>query len=106
LLLAAPLPDAGDRLLIVRLWPSTLALRENRTPVWVGNAAYLQIEQELPLITYLRTATDFQTPLAKLGNALNQGGGIETVLRSRVPADIPSRWQGQVLLGWETGGKK
>jgi len=106
LLLAAPLPDSGNRLLIVRLWPSTLALRESHTPIWVGNAAYLQIDQELPLITYLRTALDFETPLAMLGNALNQGGGIETVMRSRVPADIPSRWQGRVLLGWEAGSEQ
>ncbi|MGD8312931.1 MAG: phosphatase PAP2 family protein [Gammaproteobacteria bacterium] len=101
LLLAAPLSDTGNRLLIVRLWPSTLALRANHTPVWVGNAAYLRLEQDVPLLSFLRTAPDFETPLAKLGDALATAAGIETVRRSRRAAADGIRWQGQVLLGWE-----
>jgi hypothetical protein len=106
LLLAAPLVDADKRLLIVRLWPSTLALQENHAPVWVGNAAYLQPDRGLPLITYLRTAADFETPLARLGNALNHGEDIDTVLRSRGPADATDHRQERVLLGWTADNGK
>jgi hypothetical protein len=92
-----------NRLIILRLWPSNLEILPANTPVWAGNISYLHVEKDLPLITYLRTGKDFETPLALLRKALTDSEHIRLARRNRPVADERIRWQGNVLLSWEAG---
>jgi membrane protein DedA with SNARE-associated domain/membrane-associated phospholipid phosphatase len=102
LLLTGPQAAGEQRLVALRLWPSDRELTEDNTPVWVGNVVYLYREQEVPLITYLRVAADFDTPLDLLVEGLS---GVDTVgikLLTRQPADKQVKRKIPVLLGWES----
>ena len=102
LLLVAPRSPEDNYLTVVRLWPSNHELFSGNVPVWVGNVSKLYIEQQIPLIAYLRTAPDFDGPVQHLHAALARLPGIATALRNRAhPKDNP-RWSGDVMLAWET----
>mgnify|MGYP001825271991 FL=1 len=101
LLLVAPLQTDKNRLMILRLWPSDLQLINSNTPVWNGNVAYLLIENEVPLITYLRTGKDFEAPLEQLTKTLGNSTAIRLLHRNRPVTGLPIHWQGNVLLAWE-----
>ena len=102
LMLIAPPTTAARWLLVVRLWPSDRELIDTGQPVWIGKVAYLYLEQELPFITYLRTAYDFETPLDTLQVALGQSTAIGMQRRTRSARNRRIQWQGQVLLAWES----
>jgi membrane protein DedA with SNARE-associated domain/membrane-associated phospholipid phosphatase len=102
LLLVAPQQADKDQLVILRLWPSDLQLINSNTPIWSGKAAYLLIEKELPLITYLRTGPDFEAPLELLTKALGNSTEVRSLHRIRPLTGLPIHWQGNVLLTWET----
>ena len=86
----------------MRLWPSNHELfGANKVPVWVGNVSKLFIEQQIPLLAYLRTAPDFDGPVQHLHTELVQLPGIATTLRNRLISKENPRWSGDVLLAWE-----
>ena len=97
----APRQTDKERLVILRLWPSDLQLINSNTPVWNGYIAYLLIEKELPLISYLRTGTDFESPLDLLSRALGNNTTTRLLRRQRTVSGLPIPWQGNVLLAWE-----
>ncbi len=99
--LVAPHTIEDDQLLVLRLWPSDNELLPDKTPVWIGNVVYLYPERKLPLISYLRTAADFQTPLVYLQDALRQAGQIRLEQRVRPSVKTQVQWDGHVLLAWE-----
>ena len=101
-LMVAPATAARERLIVVRLWSSNRELLDSGQSVWLGKAAYLYLEQDLPLIAYLRTAPDFQSPLGYLQSTLQQAGNIGMVLRTSPERSARIQWQGRVLLAWET----
>jgi len=103
LLLVGPQLANKNRLIVLRLWPSDLEILPANTPVWAGNVAYLHVEKDLPLITYLRTGKDFETPLELLRKTLTGRQQLRLALRNRPVADERIRWQGNVLLSWESG---
>jgi undecaprenyl-diphosphatase len=103
LLLVGPQLANKNRLIVLRLWPSNLEILPANTPVWAGNVAYLHVEKDLPLITYLRTGKDFETPLELLRKTLTGRQQLRLALRNRPVADERIRWQGNVLLSWESG---
>jgi len=105
MLLVGPQAVEGNHLLVLRLWPSDRQLLERNSPVWIGNIAHLYREQDLPLITYLRTAPDFETPLRQLHAALVQAGNVGMVLRHRQISGNRDTWQGHVLLAWPSGNR-
>ena len=100
LLLAGPQLANKNRLIILRLWPSELELLPGNTPVWTGNAAYLRLEKDLPLITYLRTGADFKTPLQYLMKTLINSPRIRLAQRHRLVATERTHSQVNVLLAW------
>ena len=101
LLLVGPQLANKNRLIILRLWPSELELLPGNIPVWTGNAAYLLLERDLPLISYLRTGADFETPLEHLMKTLTSSYRIRLAQRHRpVPAGRTNS-QVNVLLAWE-----
>jgi hypothetical protein len=102
--LVAPHTIEDDQLLVLRLWPSDNELLPDQIPVWIGNVVYLYPERKLPLISYLRTAADFQTPLVYLQDALRQAGQIRLEQRVRPSVKTQVQWDGHVLLAWETPG--
>jgi membrane protein DedA with SNARE-associated domain/membrane-associated phospholipid phosphatase len=102
LLLVRAQPASGHRLVILRLWPSELELLPAKIPVWIGNVAYLQLEKDLPLISYLRTGTDFETPLEQLMKTLHSSNRVRLAQRNRPVASGQRYSQGNVLLGWES----
>ena len=102
LLMIAPATAARERLIVVRLWSSNRELLDSGQSVWLGKAAYLYLEQDLPLIAYLRTAPDFQSPLDYLQSTLQQAGDIGMALRTSPERIARTQWQGRVLLAWET----
>lgn len=102
LLLVAPHSAHDNFLTVMRLWPSNHELISDNAPVWVGNVSKLYVEQQIPLIAYLRTAPDFDGPMQLLHTVLRQLPGIATTQRDRTfPKENP-RWSGEVLLAWET----
>ena len=101
LLLVGPQLANRNRLIILRLWPSNLEVLDSNTPVWSGNIAYLHVEKDLPLITYLRTGKNFETPLELLTKTLLGSEQIRLAQRRRPVADARIKWQGNVLLAWE-----
>ena len=105
-LMVAPATAARERLIVVRLWSSNRELLDSGQSVWLGKAAYLYLEQDLPLIAYLRTAPDFQSPLGYLQSTLQQAGNIGMVLRTSPERSARIQWQGRVLLAWETATEK
>ncbi len=100
-LLIGPPGRDDRRLVVLRLWSSHMQLLDNKQSVWVGKVNYLYLEDNLPLITYLRSAPDYSTPLQILASALRQGARVRLAARNR---DIHARglqWNGEVLLAWE-----
>jgi undecaprenyl-diphosphatase len=101
LLLVAP-SGADPRVqVIVRLWPSGMQLRDSGQPVWVGKAATLYLEDNLPLITYLRSATDYSTPLQILESALRESAQVRVEIRRRSTVVHDIQWDGELLLAWK-----
>jgi len=96
-------PDSGNKehIMVLRLWPSGMQLEENRQTVRVGNITWLYIEHDLPLVAFLSTAADFETPLQLLRETLAESDRIQLLQHSRRLPDNQIEWQGQVLLAWE-----
>jgi undecaprenyl-diphosphatase len=96
-------PDSGSRghIMVLRLWPSGMQLEESRQTVRVGNVTWLYIERDLPLVAFLSTAADFETPLRLLQETLAESDRIQLLQHSRRLTDSQIEWQGQVLLAWE-----
>ncbi|PKM46697.1 MAG: phosphoesterase PA-phosphatase [Gammaproteobacteria bacterium HGW-Gammaproteobacteria-1] len=92
LLLIKPEAD-GRRLRVLRLWPSGRRLRPGGTPLWIGNAAWLEAQRVLGTFTVPRTLEDFVAPLDSLRGDLEavgwtvderrRGDGREVVLLRR-----------------------
>lgn len=103
-LLLVSRPDSLDQLTVLRLWPAHIEISDTPTPVWVGTVSYLLLDRKLPLVSALRTAIDFNTPLAALQAALDQDVHSRAVQR---PAAVSQHidWNGKVLLTWESGEK-
>ena len=104
LLLIAPHTSEDEHLIVARLWPSDREILPDNQPVWVGNVTYLYEEQGIPLITYLRTGPDFETPLDHLTEALSHGGNIRLEQCFRQSTTIQIQWSGHILLAWEAPG--
>jgi len=104
LLLIAPHTPEDEYLTVVRLWPSDREILPDHQAVWIGNVTYLYEEQGIPLITYLRTAPDFETPLKHLEEALGHSDQIRQRQRIRQSLKSPIQWGGHVLLAWEAPG--
>ncbi len=102
--LVAPHTAEDDHLMVVRLWPSDREILPAHQPVWVGNVVYLYPERELPLISYLRTEADFETPLNHLEGALSHVDQVRLARRIRQSASTQIQWGGHVLLAWEAPG--
>jgi len=102
LLLVAPDSGSKDRIMVLRLWPTGMQLEKSGYPVRAGNVTWLNVEHNLPLIAYLRTAPDFDTPLQLLRDTLAESDRIQLLQRSRRLIDTRIKWQGQVLLAWES----
>ncbi len=103
LLMIAPQTTVQGGLIVLRLWPSNRELLDSGQPLWVGKVDQLYLEQELPLIAYLRTTPDFEAPLGYLQSTLQQGGTTGMVMRTRQQHSPRVKWQGQVLLAWKAG---
>ncbi len=92
--------DGTDRMTVLRLWPANLETTDHATSIWIGTVSYLYVDQSLPMISYLRTAPDFDSPLEVLRGALEERTPVKLVKRDVVvPAGL--EWHGEVLLGWE-----
>ena len=102
--LLAPHSPEDDHLMVLRLWPSDREILPGLQPVWIGNVVYLYPERELPLISYLRTDTDFETPLNHLEGALRRVGQVRLMRRVREAVTTQIQWDGRVLLAWEAPG--
>jgi undecaprenyl-diphosphatase len=101
LLLIGPYAAGTKQLVVLRLWPSNRELQENNTPVWIGNVVHLYREQELPLITYLRTASSYDMPLRQLQATLMHSNHIATTERTRPASQGQPGMHEDVMLAWE-----
>jgi undecaprenyl-diphosphatase len=97
-LIAPHLPDARH-LTVVRLWPSNTELLDGQ-PLWIGKAGRQFLEGTLPLITYLRSDQDYDTPLQELAAALQHHKRVAMNWRKRTTNVHESSWQGDLLLAW------
>jgi undecaprenyl-diphosphatase len=102
-LLLVSKPDPLNRLTVVRLWKANIEISDAPFPVWVGTVSYLILDQKLPLISSLRTDTDFNTPLAALQAALDPDVRSRVVQRL-APIHPGIDWDGKVLLAWDGAG--
>lgn len=88
--------DKADDLLVLRLWSTRLGLKETGTPVWIGNASFLQRQSPSGLFSLLRTGHDFDTPL-KLFRQDAQPF-IRAVRTAETEPQTLSVWKGEILL--------
>jgi undecaprenyl-diphosphatase len=104
LLLVAPHNSEDVHLTVLRLWPSDREILPANQPVWIGNIVYLYPERNLPLISYLRTEADYETPPNHLEEALGHSSQILMTRRTRGSVNTQLQWGGHVLLAWEAPG--
>jgi undecaprenyl-diphosphatase len=102
--LVAPHSPEDEHLIVLRLWPSDREILPGHQSVWIGNVVYQYPERELPLISYLRTDANFETPLNHLREALSHIAQIRLMQRIRQPVTTQIQWDGRVLLAWEVPG--
>jgi hypothetical protein len=88
------------RITVLRLWPANVKITDDASRVWIGTASWLYVNQSLPIISYLKTAADYDSPLGVLRKALATGTAIATVQRHVDTAGL--EWHGEVLLAWQT----
>jgi len=69
------------RVLALRLWSSGVQLQPGETPLWLGNAAWLESERQLGSFAVPRTLEDFVTPLEELREDLRAAGLELAVVR-------------------------
>ncbi|HFD79014.1 MAG TPA: phosphatase PAP2 family protein, partial [Gammaproteobacteria bacterium] len=97
LLLVRDLPDK-HRLLALRLWKTDFCGNDPQRVLSVGNVSYLYLEERLRLLRFLRTARDFNGPLALLQQDL-EGLQVQRVQRrENPPPEHKTEWDGTVLL--------
>ncbi len=95
LLLARHLPGQA-RILTLRLWKSTYVNPQEDAALWIGSASSLVLEDRFKLLRFLRTDSDFNSPLQQL--AVDLGSlNIRQVQRS-VDTSKDVNWDGSVLL--------
>ena len=99
-MLIAPHDSTDRQLTVLRLWPSNRELLADRRPVWVGKVSRQYMEDTLPLITYLRSASNYVTPLEQLAEALRNAQDISMYPRMRLAEASDIEWSGEVLLAW------
>ena len=101
LLLIAPHDSTDRQLTVLRLWPSNRELIASRQPVWIGKVSHQYLEDTLPMITYLRSARNYTSPLQQLADTLRSARGISMQQRRRTVAAGDIEWSGEVLLAWQ-----
>lgn len=91
------------RVLVLRLWSSSVQLRDPAGPLWIGNVVNLHLVRRFDFFVYPRTGAEFNEPLATL-EADVQGMSYQRRLRKKGTFTPTSRWTGEVLLLREKGG--
>lgn len=89
-----------DRRLVLRLWPANVRLKETGDSVYVGNVSEQYLVRPVPLFSFPRTGSDFETPLLKLQAQL-QHLNQKLTQRPLAPPPFPAlsaTWHGEVLL--------
>jgi undecaprenyl-diphosphatase len=93
LVLQAPAPADGSRL-VLRMWPVDLELLdETHAPVWVGSVLEERFDRPFSLITIGRRQGDVNKPRDALADAIRSGS-----LAVRSDGATNSDWDGRVLL--------
>ena len=92
--------EGTDRMTVLRLWSANVKTTGDGTRIWIGTVSYLYVDNSLPMIAYLKTAPDFDSPLTVLREALENHTPIRPVKRD-VIVTAGMEWHGEVLLGWE-----
>ncbi|HEY9198024.1 MAG TPA: phosphatase PAP2 family protein, partial [Gammaproteobacteria bacterium] len=85
--LVRPASD-GQRLYLLRLWPSHWQLREGAVPVWVGSVSELQVHQQLRLFTYLVNRGDSAEPLEGVQRDLGMAFAVALRRRDTDPGTL------------------
>lgn len=91
-----------NRLIAIRLWSSSTTIYPSEQMLWIGNTSFLTINQTLPLISYLQTEMDFNTPLKILLDDLPEQLTRKVVMRQPSANKTPMTWHGEVLLARHT----
>ncbi len=86
----------ANKQLILRLWPTTLRLKDSDMPVWHGTVAS-QYLMQLPLIRFPRLSHDFNQAQAKLELNLHDQTW-STVQCSHGTGETNSHWNGNIIL--------
>lgn len=89
----------GDaRILTLRLWESGYYNPQDGTTLWIGNTSLLRLEDRFWLLRFLRTDTDFNTPLQQLEADLDTFR-VRKVQRHTTEEEVADiDWDGSVLL--------
>jgi membrane protein DedA with SNARE-associated domain/membrane-associated phospholipid phosphatase len=96
-----------DKRLVIRLWPSDVAIIKNDAPVFVGTIVEQRRRHVAGLITVAWDTGEYEQPLKVLQRTLTNRFEVSMVRRPEheIPADrghLGLRWQGNVLLISET----
>ncbi len=87
----------------LRLWKTAHRTPSDEHPLWVGNVAWLYVEERLKLLRFLRTDSDFINPLQQLADDTARLG------QQRVQRPVTTgtagalQWNGGVLLLYPPG---
>ena len=97
LLLTRRIPG-DERIMTLRMWKSGYYDPQDNTTLWTGSASLLRLEDRFWLLRFLRTDTDFNTPLQRLGADLGEFE-VRREQRRISRTDITGiDWDGTVLL--------
>lgn len=86
-----------SRVLVLRLWSSTVQLKEPDTPLWVGNVVNLHLIRRFNFFIYPRTGAAFNEPLSVLEADIH-GMAYQRAPRNNGTFIRMSGWNGEVLL--------
>ncbi len=89
--------NSAASLYVLRLWRADVLLDSARQPLWIGDVSELRLARKTPLIAYLRSARDFDRPLAALLPALAAWEWRKVTRQASLNAD-EVEWRGELLL--------
>lgn len=90
--------EEGARPLLIQLWDSGYRLQPGGEPLWLGTVSEIE-RRSLRLVTYPRSRSDYDAPLARLRLLLpNLPSRLVHRGTKHTPDEDAGRWHGELLL--------
>lgn len=98
-------PDAANRQVVIRLWPSDIGLTYSNTPIWIGSVTFQQLT-DFNLFTLPKNDPNPSFALQRFTNSLDEWEWRSDVRDSVAANEDNIAWNHKVLLIRENIGEK